>query len=76
MGGAGVAQQKQQQGFQLPSLAKNILISGVGVSCGTTVTNPIGEQQGRLAAGAVSLQHACVTAAVEVLQRQQELQVR
>lgn len=29
--------------LQLPSVARDVLISGIGVSCGTTVTNPIGE---------------------------------
>lgn len=43
--GATAAQKQQQAGRVLvPSVATNILISGIGVSCGTTVTNPIGKQ--------------------------------
>lgn len=36
------AKQQTTQGANI--IAQNILISGLGVSCGTTVTNPIGEQ--------------------------------
>lgn len=41
--GPAAGGQTQLQSNRGAAVARDILISGIGVSCGTTVTNPIGE---------------------------------